>query len=203
MAFKHKVSNYVIVIVLILSGISHNLNAQVFSGLGSFKNIIEYEGQRYLMEEVYKITSTDFDRLTISKTITETDYTEGFMFVLTSYIYNGKSGVVLTSFNSMNFQNSKLGFVNIHLSNEEYIDLYNSFNTLSENKLNIDDHLLRRFNDRLIIDANNDNGILYYTLWVDSNRHTFLTTKWNKAFNLYNKYIEKPKTKAIKPDNVY
>ena len=187
---KHKIYTFAFVLVLSFLTISSNLNAQVFSGIAAFKNIIEYEGQRFLMDEVYKITSTDFDKMKISKTITETDYTEGFMFVLTSYTFNGKSGVVITSFNSTNFQNSQLRFTNIHLTHLEYSDLVNAFESLAKNDTKADEHLLNRFNDRLILDVNNEAGSVYYTLWVDNySRHTFMTTKWDRAFNLYNKFI--------------
>ena len=57
--------------------------------------MIEFEGQRYLMNDIYKITSTDYDKLRIDKTIVDIDEQEGFMFVLTSYQFNEKSGIVI------------------------------------------------------------------------------------------------------------
>ena len=41
-------------ITLILS-IANIVNAQVFKGFSAFKELIEYEGQRYLMEEIYDV----------------------------------------------------------------------------------------------------------------------------------------------------
>jgi len=166
------------------------VNAQVFEGFKAFRTLIEYEGQRYLMEDIYKITPTDFDLMTVERTIKEVDDDEGFMFVLTSYIMNGKSGVVITSFNATNFQKSEHLFTNVHLTHEEYETLYNIFISLNENSPKYNEHKLRKFNERLIADVHNS-GIVYFTLWVDTqNRHTFTQSKWDKAYSRYLKFIE-------------
>lgn len=166
-----------------------NLSAQVFTGLTAFKQIIEYEGQRFLMADVYQITSTSFDRLKIEKTITETDASEGFMFVLTSYTFNNKSGVVITSFNSTNFERTKQNFTNVHLTDQEYTELYNLSIDLTKNLKKSDDHLLKKYKDRLIVDVNSFGGYPYCTLWVDNyNRHTFAIDKWEKAYKRYTKF---------------
>ena len=65
-----------------------NLNAQVFRGVSAFKELIEYEGQRFLMEDVYTIQSDGFDSLRIERTIQEIDSDEGFKFVLTSMSFD-------------------------------------------------------------------------------------------------------------------
>jgi len=167
------------------------IDAQVFSGFSAFKDLIEYEGQRYLMENVYQINSEGFDKLKIDKTIKEVDSNEGFMFVLTSYTFNGKSGVVITSFNSTSFSNTQHQFVNVHLTNTQYEGLYNTFENLEKNNPANDEHILKKYNDRLIVDVNNEAGIIYFTLWVDNySRHTFTTTKWDRAFKRYQKLIE-------------
>jgi hypothetical protein len=181
----------ILVVIIAIIVANTNLNAQVFTGFSAFKELIEYEGQRYLMEDIYQITTSEFDKLKIDKTIKEVDLDEGFMFVLTSYTFNGKSGVVITSFNSTNFQNTKHQFTNVHLTNEEYIELYNTFISLKKNKPKCDVHFLKKFKDRLIVDVNNQAGIIYFTLWVDNHsRHTFTTTKWDRAFKRYKKFIE-------------
>lgn len=64
--------------IILLSITIENAQAQAFTGLSAFKTLIKYEGQRYLMEEVYQIKSEDYDKLKIVKTIEETDASEGF-----------------------------------------------------------------------------------------------------------------------------
>ena len=178
-------------IITILLFCSILTNAQTFQGLTAFKELIEYEGQRFLMDEVYDITKVDFDKLKIDKTIKEVDSDEGFMFVLASYVFNEKKGIVITSFSSRNFQNTKHNFVNVHLTDAEYRSLYNTFKELEKNQPNYDEHILRKFNERLISDANNEAGIIYFTLWVDTyNRHTFTPSKWDRAFKRYKKFTE-------------
>lgn len=171
--------------------LSYNFaQAQVFEGFRAFKTLIEYEGQRYLMEDIYKITPTDFDLMTVEKTIKEVDNDEGFMFVLTSYTLNGNSGVVFTSFNATNFSKTNHLFTNVHLTHEEYQSLYNIFISLAGNPPKKNEHKLRRFNERLIADVHKDEFV-YYTLWVDTqNRHTFTPSKWDKAYSRYLKFIE-------------
>lgn len=168
---------------------SSSLNAQVFKGFKAFKYLIEFEGQRYLINDIYEITSADIDKLKIEKTIKEVDNEEGFMFVLTSYIFNGKSGIVISSFNSTNFSNTKYHFVNIHLTHEEFMELNNIFEDLKTNKPEDNEHYLKKFNDRIIVDVHDRLGTLYFTLWVDRNRHTFFTDKWGKTIKKYKKFI--------------
>ena len=176
--------------VILFSIIFSNLNAQVFQGFKAFKEMIEYKGQRYLMEDIYQITYTDFDKLKIDKTIKEVDNDEGFMFVLTSYVFNGESGVVITAFNATNFQKTTHLFTNLHLNDRKYTEVYNAFLELEKNKLRADEHILRRFNERLTIDVCNDNGFYNFVLWVDyHSRHTFTTSKWDRAFKRYQKFI--------------
>jgi hypothetical protein len=178
-------------IVILIMTMANSIKAQVFTGFTAFKKLIEYEGQRYLMESIYQIKSEDFDKLKIDKTIKEIDANEGFMFVLTSYTFNGKSGVVITSFNSTSFLNTQHQFTNVHLTNDQYMDLYNTFKELEKTNPQYDEHILRKYNDRLIVDVNNKAGIIYFTLWVDyHNRHTFTTAKWDRAFKRYKKFIE-------------
>ncbi len=169
-----------------------NLNAQVFTGYTAFQKLIEYEGQRYLMKNIYQITANNIDKLQINKTITEIDSKEGFMFVLISYIFNDKKGIVITSFNSTNFSNTNHQFVNVHLTNNEYEKLYNMFKTLNTSSPAISEHILKKYNDRLILDVNNQGDFVFYTLWVDyHSRHTFTVSKWDRAYKKHQKFITK------------
>lgn len=175
-------------VLILVFFIGNSLNAQVFKGFNSFKKIIEYEGQRYLMEDIFQITSVNFDKLKIDKTIEEIDDDEGFMLVVTSYVFNDKRGVVITSFNSTSFSNNQYQFVNVHLTDEEFEKLNITFKDLLKIKPKINEHKLRKFNTRLIVDVSTQfEG--YYTLWVDyHNRHTFKTLKWEKMYKRYKKF---------------
>ncbi len=188
---KRKIFQLLLTLMVPMTTVT-SVQAQVFTGFSAFKALIEYEGQRYLMENIYQITSEDFDKLKIDKTIKEVDSNEGFMFVLTSYTFNDKSGVVITSFNSTSFSNTQYQFINVHLTGTEYEDLYKSFKELINSNPQTNEHILRKFNERLIVDVNNEDGFLYFTLWVDyNNRHTFKTEKWDRAFKQYKKFTEK------------
>lgn len=188
---NRKILLLTLIVILILVTVN-SIKAQVFTGFSAFKELIEYEGQRYLMENIYQIKSSDFDKLKIDKTIKEIDADEGFMFVLTSYTFNGKSGVVITSFNSTNLSNTQHQFTNVHLSSEQYINLYNTFKELEKANPQYDEHILRKYSSRLIVDVNNEAGIINFTLWVDlHSRHTFTPVKWDRAFKRYWKFIEK------------
>jgi hypothetical protein len=160
-------------------------------GLTPYKELIKVEGQRYLMENIYQIKKDNFDSLKIDKTIEEIDSDEGFLFVLTSYIFNEKSGVIITSFNNYDGKNELYQFVNVHLTHTEYENLHFRFKDFKTGGLNKNEHILNKYNDRLIVDINNKNGYIHYTLWVDNySLHSFTTTKWDKAFKRYKKFIE-------------
>lgn len=179
-----------LVVIAFLVSVSVLLKGQTFQGFDAFTALIEYEGQRWLMNEIYTVTLINYDKLKIEKTIVEKDSEQGFMFVLTSYVYNGNKGVVITSFNSVDFYNSKHYFTNIHLTDKEYTDLYNTFIEIDKHDLEENEHLLRAYNDRLIVDIHRINGFENYTLWVDINRrHTFTKSKWDKAYSRYQKFI--------------
>ena len=191
MKTRIKISKAIILIFLLTLFSQITLKAQVFTGLTAFSKLIEYEGQRYLMEDIYEITSNDFDKLKIDKTIKEVDNDEGFMFVLTSYVFNGKSGVVITSFNSVNFSNTQRQFTNVHLTDKQYRELYNTFITFEKIKRDSYEHILKKFSSRLIVDIYFTNQ-LNYTLWVDYySRHTFTKAKWDRAFDRYEKFTKK------------
>jgi hypothetical protein len=175
--------------ILLLVGFQ--FQAQTFTGFSAFKTMMEYEGQRFLMEEVYKVKSEDYDRLKIDKTIQETDSDQGFLFVMTSYKFNEKTGVVFTSFNAANITNTAYKFVNVHLTKSEYEALYSTFRELAKEKPDLDEHILRTFSPRLIADVNNIAGNTNYSLWVDfNNRHTFSVDKWDRAYSRFLKFTE-------------
>ena len=153
------------------------------SGFGAFKQLIEFESQRFLMTEVYQVSASQFDQLVVEKTIQEIDETEGFMFVMTCYRFNGNTGVVLTAFNSRNLVNTAYGFRNVHLTSEQFQSL-NALvaqgMTLQQAKEKI--HHLKKFDDRLTVDLNVIDVGVYVTLWVDGiSRHTFSDEKWARA----------------------
>lgn len=186
---KEKTLQFALILVLSMLTVDY-LKAQVFTGTLAFKELIEYEGQRYLMENILQIKTEDFDKLRIERTITEIDGNEGFMFVLTSYTFNEISGVVITSFNSTNFSNTQHQFVNVHLNDVQYVGLYNAFKALEIINPQRDEHILRKYNDRLTVDVNKEAGIIFFTIWVDyHSRHTFSTAKWDKAFQGYKKFV--------------
>lgn len=182
---------FTVLVTLFLGGTNRKLHAQVFSGFDAFAKIIEFEGQRFLMDEVYKVTTTNIEHLFIDKTFTEIDRAEGFMFVLTSYIYNDKRGAVFTAFNSISFQNDKHLFTNIHVTNQELIELNELIEKIVSNKIQPNEHLLKVFNERLIVDINKTESFTYIILWVDiHSRHTFTEGEWYKAFKRYQKFVE-------------
>ena len=168
-------------------------HCQVFTGLEAFKNIIEFESQRYLMNEVYGISTQKADQLAIDRLIVETDNTEGFMFVMTAYKFNGEEGIVFTSFNSRNFGNTEYHFINVHLSKAEFENLNLKAIELGENTKDKSFHQLFKFNERLTIDVfYNERDFASIALWIDQyNRHTFTTTKWDKALNRLNDFFKK------------
>jgi hypothetical protein len=161
--------------------LSMTVNAQVFSGIDAFKRIIEYEGQRYLMEEVFQVKADGVDQLIIDKTIQETDYNEGFMFVLSSYKFNEKKGAIFTSFNSTNFQQTQKNFRNVNLTDEEVKKLNILLQKLSKSFGGYDRHALSKFNEEIIVDVESTYNGKMLTLWIYGNRHTFSESKWDRA----------------------
>ena len=61
----NRIRTLIIICFAIIFSVS-KLNAQVFAGFTAFKELIEYEGQRYLMNDIYHIASDGSDRLKIN-----------------------------------------------------------------------------------------------------------------------------------------
>ncbi len=186
----------VLLSLAVLALIPSASSAQTFtgfggSGFGAFKQLIEFESQRFLMSEVFQISSGQFDQLIIEKTIQEIDETEGFMFVMTCYRFNGKNGVVLTAFNSKNLSNTTYGFRNVHLTQEEFVALSTVIDGGLELKQAKDKiHHLKKFSDRLTVDLNVIDVGVYVTLWVDGiSRHTFTDEKWERAKKRFQSFV--------------
>ena len=182
-----------LIALISMIGIINSSIAQNFSGEDAFIRIMEYEGQRFLMAEVFNVDSINYDTLRIEKNVIDIDGNEGFKIVITIYKFKGQSGVVITSFNSVSIDNKTHEFRNVHLSHNEYLKLNEMFIQLEKARPIGDQHLLKMFNNRLTCELIYDTGAFYYLLWVDNqNRHTFTTSKWNKAMQSYMKFIEKP-----------
>ncbi len=190
MKLKQKTLSNIIVLFALLFGINISSNAQTFSGITYFKKAIEWEGQRFLMDKIYEISTTEIDKLKIRKILKETDQAEGFMFVLTLYSFNEKNGVIITSYNTTISKNLTHQFVNVHLTQEEFVDLSNKILSLSEMLDNKHEHLLKKFNTRLIIDVSKGGGDPKVSIWIDNySRHTFTIPKWFEGYNTFVKFV--------------
>lgn len=161
-------------------------------GFSTYSKLSEFEAQRFLMNEVYEISTTQIDRLRIDFTYKEID-PEGFIFRLTSYEFNGKIGVVITTMNTYdNLSDNIYQFRNIHLSKEQFEELNKKFNFLNANIVDKNIRLIQRINDRFIIEiTRTPSGIsYYYILWIDDkNRHTFKKEDWADIFMKFQKFV--------------
>jgi hypothetical protein len=174
------------------------VNAQNFSGFNAWKTLIEYEGQRFLMYNVFNINEENSAKLKLTKSIQEIDDDEGFMIVFTSYQYGDNSGVVITAFNSQNHVNSNFGFININLNQSELMSLNQAILNQVEDVIVNDVHHLLKFNDRITVDVHCTNqsqstGEKYYDiiLWIDGHtRHSFTPAKWNRALKKHQSFLQ-------------
>ncbi len=151
----------------------------------------EFEAQRFLMDEVYEISSTQIDKLRIDFTYKEID-SEGFIFRLTSYEFNGNVGVVITSLNSFDVIGDLYKFRNIHLTKEEFENLNQKFVFLEIEQAGKYTNILQRFNERFIFEISRTTAHqIYYNLWVDNkSRHSLTKTEWNTAFKRFQKFVQ-------------
>lgn len=181
------------VIVALAAMIPQGLFGQSFKGYSAFKKLIEFESQRFLMEEKLQISSSNFEELRIDKRIEEIDDMEGFMFVLTCYRFKETCGVVLTAFNSQNLSSTTYGFRNVHLAREEFIRLHDIIvGGLGINHDKGGMQYVRRFNDRIIVDIYSNATGTFVTLWIDGlSRHTFTEEKWGRAHKRFQSFLEK------------
>ena len=90
-------------------------------------------------------------------------------------------GVVITIFDK-NASRSK-GFMNFHLTNEEFWDLSKAFysSDLNENLGNI--QMVKRFNDKIVLEFDNKKGF-NYCIWLDNYYpYRFKKDKWEDIVN--------------------
>lgn len=153
----------------------------------------EFQAQRFLMNEVYEISSTQIDKLRVDFTYKEVD-PEGFILRLTSYEFNGKFGVVITTMNTYdNLSENIYEFMNIHLSQEEFEDLNRKLTFLEISHSDKETNILQRFDERLIFEVagNPSSGSVSYNLWIQNeNRHTFRKADWATIYNRFQEFVQ-------------
>ena len=167
---------------------------QTFVGFKAAKRISEYQGQRFLMTEVYDITSAKIDELALKETFVHEDNDEGFIIKINSYKFNEKRGIAISSFFSQSFNGELNYYVNIHLSDNEFERLDRLINILMEKESEKPYHLLTRFNDRIVVDvkANSNSSVPSIIIWVDNHsRHSFNKLQWKELIKQHNKFLDK------------
>ena len=176
--------------------LSTNMLAQEFSGFRPFKRLIEFESQRYLLDEVHEVRSDKFHELKLEKIIQDYDDEYGFMFVLASYTFDEFSGVVISSFRPVlvgSNMNSIDKLVNIHLNDNDLVEITNLYNQASNAKnLNTSEgiSLVRRFNNRVMVEVEfiGEGYQPNLILWIDNHhRHSISSTKWFRAIKKHAK----------------
>jgi hypothetical protein len=164
------------------------VNAQAFSRIDASIRVIEYESQRYLMEEVFPVKSDGVDQLKIDKSIQEIEYNAGLMFLLSSYKFNEKKGAIFTSFNSTNFRQNQKGFHNVNLDDDEVKKLNILLQELSKSSVGYDTHVLSKFNEEIIVDVQNTYNGIMFTLWIYGSKHTINEGRWELAMKRYDAF---------------
>ncbi|MGB0430093.1 MAG: hypothetical protein ACPGLV_06430 [Bacteroidia bacterium] len=179
---------YLIFIAICVTTINHS-SAQQWDLL-QFKKLIEYESQRYLMEDVFEVSNTNFDKLRLEKLITDYDGADGgFLFVLSAYEYNGQHGVVITSF-IPTLSNTK--FFNTHLPDSQFQEVLALMKSGHQTRENKGIHLIRRINSSLVIEVNKGQYDDYYNsspkdefvFWI------FGTARHNLSLNKFEKMVK-------------
>jgi hypothetical protein len=157
----------------------------------TYEKMSEFEAQRYLMTEIYDVSSEQIDELRIDFTYKEVD-PEGFIFRLTSYEFNGKQGVVITSLNTHDVIGDLYEFQNIHLTRKEFEDLNQKFSLMEMNIAKKNTNYILRFNEQLIFEVSRSGEAspISYNLWVEGKvRHSLYKDRWNTAFNRFQKFM--------------
>jgi hypothetical protein len=159
----------------------------------SYERRSEFEAQRFLMNEIYEISSTHVDILRIDFTYSEVD-PEGFIIRLTSYEFNGEFGVVITTMNSYdNLSDHIYNFKNINLTKKEFEDLNRKFTLLEMNNADENTNLIQRFDERFIFEVTRQptQGAVFYNLWIgNENRHNFKKEDWVKTYRKFQKFVQ-------------
>ena len=85
------------------------------------------------MNELYELSSEEFEPINTKLILSDINSGFGFMFVMITYEFKENKGVVITIFDE-NASRSK-GFMNFHLTGEEFLDLSKAFysSDLNEN----------------------------------------------------------------------
>lgn len=174
-----------------------SLNAQTFTGSQwtALKNLAEYEAQRYLMTEIVDISKEGPNKLQLEKVFQDYDSDAGFMFILTSYAFEEKSGVIITSMAKGAFLTEPINFFrHLHLTTDELNRLNDLLESIGKGAVVINSSKtkwgepetqhLQVFNERLIVDVDIDPNFFTpdYSFWVDKmNRHKMTQKSWQKA----------------------
>ncbi|MCB0755882.1 MAG: hypothetical protein KDB98_09830 [Flavobacteriales bacterium] len=185
---------------------SRSLSAQTFTGSQwtALKNLAEYEAQQYLMTEIIEISKDNPSKLQLEKVFQDYDSDAGFMFILTSYSFEGQDGVVVTSMAKGAFVTEPVNlFRHLHISTDELRKLDAVLEKIGKGAVDINSgntkwgvpetQHLQVFNERLIVDVNIDPNFFTpdYSFWIDKvNRHKMTQKSWQKAVKSHFRRIE-------------
>ena len=172
-----------------------SISGQQFSGFRWAKRASEYEAQRFLMHDVYEVSSAEITELDIKQCGEYLNENEGFIFVLTAFRWKEQTGVVMTSLVMKNWGTNGEGFefVNVMLTEKEYNNLNRTFAELAATKTRDNGHQILRFDNGFIAEYVNDINGKDVRLWIGENRHSFTIEGWNgfyKRFALFKRNID-------------
>jgi len=150
---------------------------------------LEFHAQRYLMNEIYEISSTGIDNLRLEHIYSEDD--NEFILRLSAYEFNGAKGIVINTLNLYDIARYKA--TTIHLTKEEFEDLNKRFSFLELNQTNKDENLIQRFNENLIFEVAYFETVeqVYYNLWIDNTtRHSFMKEVWSDTYLKFTEFFQ-------------
>jgi hypothetical protein len=122
--------------------------------------------------------------------VTETDnLSGGFLFAISAYKYQGKEGVVITSFTP--YSANDYTFYNVHLSKEGFDSILKDFEMGENLKSYEGDHFVKRINKSVVIEI--EMGIdsePVYVFWINGvGRHKFGKIGFSRMKKKYNDFF--------------
>ena len=180
-----KVQAYVVAILFLFSSCVATKDASnLEDNYTAYKQVIEYEAQRYLIEEVLKVSNEEKVKMKIIEISRNIDTYSGNMFRMIAYSFEGKKGIVATAFNVLKFDKDRnIQFVSTNITPQEVEQINTFYSSIDAKSMDKNDFHIYNLNDEIVINIYKSYSNKKVELWLSElNKAEMSYRNWEQIY---------------------
>jgi len=149
-----------------------------------FKRVIDVVAQRYIIEDVLKLSDQQKIKLKINEISEDVNTYRGDMSKLFIYEHEGRKGMVVTAFNVLQAsENSNASFSSTHFTPEDLEKINAFYASIDKRKTEQDDFYAFKLNDEVTVNIYRSYARLKMVLLMSQmNKAEIFDRKWEKIY---------------------